>query len=53
MTFKLNVTELAERDLDNICDYISNGLANPTATRAFLDAAGGLLCKACSNADDV
>lgn len=37
MAYKLKVTELAERDLENIYDYISNRLANPTAASAFLD----------------
>lgn len=45
MAYKLNVTELAEHDLDSICDYISNYLANPTAARTFWDAVGECYAK--------
>jgi plasmid stabilization system protein ParE len=35
--YKLIVTELAHRDLDNIASYIAVQLANPAAASDFLD----------------
>lgn len=45
MAYKLKVTELAERDLENIYDYISNRLANPTAASAFLNGVADCYAK--------
>jgi len=35
--YSLQVTELAEQDLDGIVNYMTGELANPIAARAFLD----------------
>jgi len=35
--YSLNVTELAEQDLDGIVNYMTGELANPIAARAFLE----------------
>ena len=36
--YKLNVTEAAHQDLDNIVAYIAIQLANPKAAGEFVDA---------------
>ena len=37
MAYKYSITESAEKDLDEILDYISNKLCNKTAAREFYD----------------
>ncbi len=37
MDYKLEITELANQDLDNIVSYIAVQLANPQAAADFLD----------------
>lgn len=37
MAYKVEHTELAEQDLDNILDYIAHALENPSAAASFAD----------------
>jgi len=41
--YRLVVSELAHRDLDNIVSYIAVHLANPIAATNFLDEVGKML----------